>query len=65
MGEEEIAVLTEDDVTYTPLLDLLTTDQQFLDKLNPKNSKHGKNRHRKNNATSGSKRDNKKSNAPK
>lgn len=46
MKEEEITVLTDDDVTYTPLLDLLTTDQQFLDRLNPKNSKGGKSRNR-------------------
>lgn len=43
MSEEEIG-LTDDDITYTPLLDSLTEDPHFMNQLNPSNTKNGKKR---------------------
>lgn len=44
MSEEDLAAVADDDVTYTPLLNALADDIQFLGQLNPRSTKSSKRR---------------------
>lgn len=64
MSEEEVNMLTDDDITYTPLLDALIQDPSFLGQLNPTANSRKKRRNMKNNSNGPNKKDKNKSKAP-